>query len=470
MIRSFRRSLALLLAALLFLAPAALFGAPKVDWEVIKVGNRDWLTVDNVAQFYNLPTGVQPVEKVILLSNGQQNMQVRLDSREIVLNGVRNWLSFPVIEHEGRYMISRLDLAKTIEPQMRPHMIANLSKVSTVIIDPGHGGFDKGAGSIYGHEKNFALDVAKQLRPLLEAKGFKVILTRESDVFIPLHIRARIANSVPDSVFVSIHFNATNADLHANGFEIFSLTPRAAPSTDDNALELRFMNVSNGTAVDSSSLGLSTSIYHSMLGNLGKFDRGIKRARFAVLRHTKVPAVLVEGGFVSHREESKAIGNREWRGKLAQAICTGVEQYRALAHNRTKPMLLADYRRDTGQNMLASNTILPPAPSSVPSEFAAVSQTPGETAEEEPDAATAAPTEEAPVEADVPADIAEKLGLNSSPPPAVVVPVEQPPAPVAAPLVDPALPVAPAPASSPAPVAAPTPRILNFSPPPKFQP
>src|SRR5205823_1389493 len=98
------------------------------------------------------------------------------------------------------------------------------------------GGFDKGAISGYGYEKDYALDLARLLRPLLQAKGFRVVMTRESDVFVPLELRARIANATSDSIFVSLHFNATDRDPLATGFEIYSLTPRGAPSTYEDGL------------------------------------------------------------------------------------------------------------------------------------------------------------------------------------------------------------------------------------------
>ena len=316
------------------------------DWQIVKVRGRDYLTVDNVAKFYGLPIGVEPVAKRIRLDNGKNEVEVMLDSREVVINGLRNWLCFPVTEKDGKYLISRVDLAKTIEPQLRPQMIKGLGQIKTVVLDPGHGGFDKGAISSYGAEKDFALDVARNLKPLLEAKGLNVKMTRDRDVFVPLELRARIANATKDCIFVSIHFNATGANPDATGFEIFSLTPRGAPSTADDALALSFMNMQAGSPVDAPSLALSSCVYHSVLGHFSEFDRGIKRARFAVLRLTKVPAILVEGGFLTERGESRLIANSLWRAKLAQAIATGIENYKALAETKQRPMTVADYRRE----------------------------------------------------------------------------------------------------------------------------
>jgi N-acetylmuramoyl-L-alanine amidase len=330
-----------------------------VEWQVIKVNGRDFLSVDNIAKFYGFPDPAFE-GKNVLLKNDKNELQFMIDSREMLINGVRNWLSYPVFVHDGKVVVSRIDLAKTLEPQLRPGMIQNLARVQTVVLDPGHGGFDKGAISPYGYEKEYALDVARQLRPLLQAKGFRVIMTRESDVFVPLELRAHIANNTRDSIFVSLHFNATDHDPAATGFEIYSLTPRGAPSTYEDNLTLAAINIQNGSPIDTASVELSSCIYHSLLGHIGEFDRGIKRARFAVLRLTKVPAVLVEGGFLTERGESRQIANPEWRKKLADAICIGIDNFRTLAGAKKRPLLLADYRREGPAPARPPN---PPVPS-----------------------------------------------------------------------------------------------------------
>jgi N-acetylmuramoyl-L-alanine amidase len=334
---------------------------PSQDWQVIKIGPRDYLSVDNIAKFYDLIGNVDSTGKTVILNNGRNMLQVTLDSREAIVNGVRNWFCFPVIAHENKFLVSRIDLAKTIEPQLRPQMIQRSGKVQTIVLDPGHGGFDKGAGSTFGNEKNYALDVARQLRPLLQAKGFKVVMTRENDVFIPLEVRARIANATRDSIFVSIHFNSTNSNPSAAGFEIFSLTPRGAPSTNDDSLALHFVNMQAGGPVDAQSFELAAAVYHSMLGHIQEFDRGIKRARFAVLRHTQVPSVLVEGGFLSETNDSKQINDPEWRKQLAQSLCTGIENYRNLVEKKQRPMLVAEYRAQAAGEINVVDLASPPA-------------------------------------------------------------------------------------------------------------
>src|SRR5437763_3460248 len=316
------------------------------DWQIIKVSGHDYLSVDNISKFYGLTAKIMPAGEKMQLETVRSPLEFVQSSREVMINGARCWLCFPVIEHEGKFLVTRTDLAKTIEPLLRPQRVSNAGKIQTVVIDPGHGGHDKGALSRYGSEKDFALDVARTLRTLLQAKGLRVIMTREGDYFVPLEVRAQIANAARNSIFVSIHFNATDRDPDATGFEIFSFTPRGAPSTSDNSVAPSSLSMQAGTAVDAQSVALSACIYHSMLGHIPEFDRGIKRARFAVLRLTRVPAVLVEGGFLTERGESQLIAKKDWRAKLAQAIGAGVENYVALGVKKKPPMLVADYRRE----------------------------------------------------------------------------------------------------------------------------
>ena len=328
-----------------FLALPSSIAIAAVEWQVIKVNGHDYLSVDNISKFYGLPAEVVPSGAKIQANTADHPLEFINGSREAVINGARSWLCFPVIEQDGKFLVTRTDLAKTIEPLVRPHRVPDVGKIQTVVLDAGHGGHDKGQMSRYGAEKDFALDVARKLRPLLQAKGLRVIMTREGDYFVPLEVRAKIANSARNSIFVSIHFNATNDDPNATGFEIFSFTPRGAPSTSDTNVNERSFNMQPGSSVDAQSMALSACIYHSVLGQLPEYDRGIKRARFAVLRLTKVPAVLIECGFLTERGESKLISNKDWRAKLAGAIGIGIESYQALPVNKQPPMLVADYRR-----------------------------------------------------------------------------------------------------------------------------
>src|SRR6476659_438852 len=334
--------LAFAFASLAF-GPAIAIAA--AEWQVNKVNCQEVPNFEHNSKFYQLPAEVVPSGAKIQKETADRPLEFVSGSREAIINGARSWLCFPVIEQDGKSLVTRTDVAKTIEPLVRPHRVPNVGNVQTVVLDAGHGGHDKGQVSRNGAEKDFALDVARKLRTILQAKGLKVIMTREGDYFVPLEVRAKIANSASNSIFVSIHFNGSGDDPNATGFEIFSFTPRGAPSTSDTNVNARSFNMQPGSSVDAQSVALSACIYHSLLGHLPEYDRGIKRARFAVLRLTKVPAVLIEGGFLTERGESKLISNKDWRARLAHAIGVGIESYRALGIKKQPPLLVADYRR-----------------------------------------------------------------------------------------------------------------------------
>lgn len=344
-----------------------LLGSALAQWDIHRFEGRDYVTLENVAAFYGLPkpppneplivlgplapdakfTGdviISPGKKVLLEGKSAQ-LEIAPKSREVLINGVKQWLAFPAHTEGSHILISRLDVAKTLEPRFRPEMIPGLQPVKTVVLDAGHGGHDRGAISRYGFEKDFALDVALRARKLLEEQGYKVVMTRSSDIFIPLHERPAIANRVPNSIFVSVHFNSSSSNADARGFEIFSIAPRGAPATNEGFLTARELREEPGNAVDLPSAALAGSVFHAMLGRVPMIDRGLKHARFAVLRLCTVPAVLVECGFVSNNAESALISSSAWRTKVAEAIVTGVEGYKTLAEKKQAPKVLAEYRR-----------------------------------------------------------------------------------------------------------------------------
>ncbi len=139
--------------------------------------------------------------------------------------------------------------------------------------------------------------MARRVRNELQKSGVNVLMTRNTDAFVELHDRAAIANAKQNAIFVSLHFNAS-PNLSAEGLEIFCITPRGSPSTEYDELLVRDMVQEYGNENELQSFTLANSIYHSLHGSLKMTDRGVKRARFAVLRLSKLPSVLVEGGFL----------------------------------------------------------------------------------------------------------------------------------------------------------------------------
>jgi len=173
------------------------------------------------------------------------------------------------------------------------------------VVDAGHGGYDR--GGVPGQrivEKDKTLDVALRLRRILQADGYKVIMTRDQDVFVPLGTRVTIANSYRNAIFVSIHFNCSTR-LGANGIETYYY--------------------SNGSAE------LAASIHRNVVASAPTENRGIRRRGFFVLRRAAVPAVLVECGFLTNPTEAAYAQNASYRQKLAEAIAAGVRSRNSVA-------------------------------------------------------------------------------------------------------------------------------------------
>ena len=342
----------------LFILAGTVVADENVGWQIVKVGGRDYLSAQNIAQFYRLQGGLRSVDNRLIAGNEHAGFEFSNNPREIYINGVKQWLAFPTVVQNGQTLVSRFDLAKTIEPCLRPAMVSNLEPFHTVVIDAGHGGNDRGASSTAGFEKTYTLAVIDDLKKALEAKGLKVILTRADDSYLPLEERAQRANDTADAVFVSVHFNSESNGTTANGFEVYAMTPRGAASTGDGMVTADQFRSMPGNDYDDASLALATCVQHSLLGYLPEFDRGVRRARFAVLRLTHAPAILVEGGFLTNSVDSQKINDPVWRQKLSGSIAQGVLSFQELADHKYAPKLLVDYR---SEQLPLTGTIVDPA-------------------------------------------------------------------------------------------------------------
>lgn len=313
------------------------------SWEVTKIGQRDYLNTAQIAEFYQLAQHASAGNSEYSFFGRGNSLKIRLNSSEAIINGVKHWLCLPVSEYQGRLLISRMDLVKTIDPLFRPDRIATAKVFDTVIIDPGHGGSDFGAGSYCSpDEKLLTLDTAKRLGLLLKSAGFRVVFTRTSDVFIPLESRAHLANRYPNSIFVSLHFNS--GPSHAKGIETFCLSPRGTQSAMSSRLNYSDFRESSGNDCDENNILLASSV-QGKLTELLSTDlevRGVKRSRFTVLRECQRPAILVEGGFVTHPQEGRKLATSNYRQQLAEKVKQGILNYQSLLKQGTqfRPVLL----------------------------------------------------------------------------------------------------------------------------------
>ena len=192
-----------------------------------------------------------------------------------------------------------------------------------VILDPGHGGRDEGTKWHGVTEKDLTLDVATRTERLLKQSGFRTELTRRSDCFVPLPERARLGNSHRNSIFVSIHFNSeTTATI--SGIETHFAREKSVPTPEWSWIG--FFNQGQPSVADTSE-SLAGAIQTSLLLRTEAKNRGIHQNNFYVVHHTRGPAVLVEGGFISNAFEAQLLSTDTYRELLAQGISEGLLRF-----------------------------------------------------------------------------------------------------------------------------------------------
>ncbi|MFT4586568.1 MAG: N-acetylmuramoyl-L-alanine amidase [Candidatus Binatia bacterium] len=252
-----------------------------------------------------------------------------IGSTRAEMNGVQLWLARPPKLLRGSAYISLLDLEKMIMPILHPPRNDPQEKITIICLDPGHGGIDPGNTEGRHQEKKLTLDLAKAVRKKLQQAGVKVVLTRDADKPVKLSSRAALALSQKADIFVSLHYNsAPGAGRSANGPEVYCLTPPGAAST--NAGGRGTTKVQHpGNRNDRENALLAHHLQKALVKAGVPRDRGLKRARFAVLRYAVMPAVLIETGFMSNAGELKKITTTAHRDKTARAIADGILAYKA---------------------------------------------------------------------------------------------------------------------------------------------
>ena len=308
--------------------------SPAFAWKIFQENGHDYVRLEEIKTFYSFPR-LQREGRNSFLRSQTMVIKFSANAEDIFINNVKFCLSLPTSERNGSILVSRIDLAKLLEPIIRPTYIQNTLGFDTVVIDAGHGGHDSGAPGHYGQEKYYTLDTALRLEKKLKEMRLKTLLTRRTDVFLTLGERVAIANKTPSCIFVSIHFNSFRSSS-AIGLETFALAPQGTADTYDE-LESGDMRNRRGNQRDSENIALATAVHANTLYKLRSVDRGIKRARFNVISGIEKPGILVEGGFVTNPGESARIHRPEFRQSLAEAIAGGIANYRKAVGKRPTP-------------------------------------------------------------------------------------------------------------------------------------
>ena len=323
---------------------ANVLSAPRTT----EIDGRGYMALPDIAAAYGLDQPAKRKDsKEVGYVGGGHSLLVKVDSRQAIIDGIRHWFSFPARrDSKGNVYLSFDDVESTVKRVFDPRNAGKVPPVKTVVFDPGHGGHDKGGKSAYGYEKDYVLDVVNRARKVLESRRVKVVQSRLGDSFINLSERPVMTKNYKDPIFVSIHFNSASWRPAASGFEIFALPPRGAPSTGGKPQPLKDSATSYGTPHEPASFVMANAIYNTLAAKMPAFDRGVKRARFSVLRNARVPAVLIEGGFLTNPEEARKIHSPEWRQQYATAIADAIMVYMEYANKGKVAPRAVDLGRD----------------------------------------------------------------------------------------------------------------------------
>ena len=300
-----------LTAALLTLLPEQVNAAPD-----------ELIPLQRLAASYGFP-GATSSPNVITLQSQYRCLAFHTGSRRFVFNNRLFWLNGAVSKDGQNWCISRADAESIVAPLLQSRRALKGQGCSLVVLDPGHGGSDPGTVSSRRiDEKRLVLDITKRVKRKLNASNVAVRMTRSRDTTLSLQDRPKRAARWGGDVFVSIHANSASST--ACGIETFVMPAAGFPSTASSKPESRSYKGNKHDAVNTLLAGL---VQHGALAHTGATDRGVKRARFAVLRDAPCPAALVEVGFLSNQKEAAQLTTVAYRDAVAQGIAHGILTY-----------------------------------------------------------------------------------------------------------------------------------------------
>lgn len=316
-------------------------------------GSSDYIYIGDFCKKHSLQYDFDTFDDIVKIFSKEKDIRLILNSNIVYFNGSTISLS-----DSPKYVNGKLFLPSDLERKIfaqEPVLYKSIFTIHTVVVDPGHGGNDPGAISCRGmKEKDLNLKIAKYLKEELEARGFRVVLTRDRDVFISLQGRVNVAKRNKADIFISIHGNS-NRSKNLKGTEVYYLSPNRLNS-QERALKLtKEENFCPGrinpdaeailwdlllTKNYSLSVELSHSLYFSFK-NMGFSVKPPKRAPYYVLRLAYVPSVLVETGYLSNKYEEKWLRKDSYQRQIAEAISLAVvsmnKQYNSFAAKSDKP-------------------------------------------------------------------------------------------------------------------------------------
>ena len=308
-------------------APETTPATPSFNWQPISRNGLDYLPASQLKAFYKFPRLINEESGNFQLRSNTMIIKGTTGSNEMFINNVKFFLKHPALSSDGGPLISRHDLSLFLDPIIRPTHIKGFGQVTTVVIDPGHGGNDTGAIGPQGKESAYTLDTAQRLREKLVNAGFKVLLTREDDRFLPLQERADFAAAQPEAILISLHFHS--GPTAQQGIQTFFPEENSTSSGQEEnpAASGHFR----------ACVALAAAVHANCLYKLRSTDGGIRAAKFSMISgQTNTPAILIDGGYLSHPEEAGKIATEAYRQTLAEAIAKGVQNYQKARTKRNR--------------------------------------------------------------------------------------------------------------------------------------
>jgi N-acetylmuramoyl-L-alanine amidase len=305
----------------------AAFTGVWVPSHSVFAGTGSTVELADIARLYSMR--MQTGTKKIVLNNRYNTLEIEENGRRAWINGVMFWLHEPCRRSGRAWAVRKADFQYGIDPVLRSYTHAPKQVPKVVVIDPGHGGKDSGAvGSKEVFEKQVVLDISYRMKKLLESHGFKVVMTRSGDQYPSLDDRVDLARSVRADLFLSIHADGA-ASSAAHGVETFITTGAGFDSSNHYGKSGDRSSVLNNR-YDAANAMLGYAVQSNLLKMSGRSDRGVRRARFAVIKQAPCPAALVECGFLTNPEEERLLRTEAYRSRVAQGIVNGVRAYRTL--------------------------------------------------------------------------------------------------------------------------------------------
>jgi len=336
-----------------------------LDVPAYRVRGARYLPLILVCDAYGIDWTWDPVLKSASLKNGKREVRLIVGEYKAYTNGIIDVQERPVVFHKGVVCIPS-GFLKTVfnkffsvvstgpfpasgkgQRTWQPSA-ASPYGIKRIVLDAGHGGRDPGAIGRDGiKERYITLDITEKVKGLLEAEDIEIILTRYNNTFIPLERRSEIANQEDVDLFISIHANASKSRL-LKGFEVYYLSEaiddnqRALSAAKNATLQIDKGSIYNRTkSLDAILWDLeltedrrsSIELAKCILSKVDSKRQRLRGAKFHVLKGARMPAVLVEVGYISNRDECAKLGGRKYRTRVAQQITEGVLEYKRRFEN-----------------------------------------------------------------------------------------------------------------------------------------